>query len=355
MLKKIYINYYLRIVTSVILSILLLIISIFLLIKISTNNGMTKIKYKENSKIKYRVNLKDNDIFEYKYLDVDNKLNKNYSFIASLIDTIDIDFNYNFKIDKTSNINISYEIIGDLVISDLNEENIYLNKEYVLLDKETITEKINDNYEINKTVSIDYDYYNDLANKFRRNYGVDTISNLNIYFKIIEQNTNDNYFEFYNDNNMSLKIPLSEKSIKIKLDLKEINENIKTINEKTTNKNKKFDAIISILLMTLTTIFILGTIKFITQTRNKKNKYDIYINKILNEYDRLIVETETPPDSNKKIIKIKDFYELLDVRDTLKLPIKYYKIVEHQKCNFYISHNDELYLLVIKEVDLRDK
>ena len=353
--KKIYIGYYSRIAISILISLSLLILSILLLIKISTNNGNTKIKYKENSNIKYRVNLKQNDIYDYKYIDVSNDKNNNYSFIANLIDKIDIDFNYKFMIDKESNLNINYEIIGNLIITDNTQDNIFYSKEYVLSDKESIKENINDKYEINKSVTIDYDYYNNLSNKFKLNYGVDTISYLNVYFKINEENTDNNYFEFYNDNNMSVKIPLSEKAIKIKLDLNEINENTKTIEEKTTNSNRKFDAVISILLMILTTIFILYTIKFILQTKNKKTKYDLYIEKILNEYDRLIVETETRPElKGKRIIKVNKFSELLDVRDNLKLPIKYYIITEHQKCNFYIDHKDEIYLLIIKEVDLED-
>ena len=76
----------------------------------------------------------------------------------------------------------------------------------------------------------------------------------------------------------------------------------------------------------------------------------------MNEYDRLIVETSTAPDlKNARIIKINKFEELLDVRDNLKLPIKYYVVNNHQKCNFYINHGDELYLLVIKAIDIEER
>ncbi len=86
---------------------------------------------------------------------------------------------------------------------------------------------------------------------------------------------------------------------------------------------------------------------------NKKTNYDKYIDKILNEYDRLIVETPTAPNTqNKNIVKIKKFNELLDVRDNLKLPIKYFVVSKHQKCQFYIDHEEEIYILTIKEVDI---
>ena len=70
----------------------------------------------------------------------------------------------------------------------------------------------------------------------------------------------------------------------------------------------------------------------------------------------MIVETETAPviNDNINVIKVGKFQELLDVRDNLKLPIKYYVVNKHQKCYFFISHEEELYLLTIKEVDLEE-
>ena len=90
--------------------------------------------------------------------------------------------------------------------------------------------------------------------------------------------------------------------------------------------------------------------------KDKKTSYDKYINRILNEYDRLIVESTTEPDiKHSNIIKLPNFRELLDVRDNLKLPIMYYVVTKHTKCCFYIKHNDDLYLLTIKAVDLEQK
>ena len=71
------------------------------------------------------------------------------------------------------------------------------------------------------------------------------------------------------------------------------------------------------------------------------------------EYDRLIVETKTPPRfDDMNIIKIMKFEELMDARDTLKQPIMYYNISSHNKCYFFIKHDDDVYLTVIKAVDV---
>ena len=50
-----------------------------------------------------------------------------------------------------------------------------------------------------------------------------------------------------------------------------------------------------------------------------------------------------------------EFTELLDVRDNLKVPIKYYNIVNHQKCLFYLTSENEIYEYYVKEVDLEQK
>ena len=82
-------------------------------------------------------------------------------------------------------------------------------------------------------------------------------------------------------------------------------------------------------------------------TINGVASFDI-IKKILKEYDRLIVNTKTAPDTKgKKIVEVDSFDELLDVRDNLKLPIKYYIVEEHKESKFYINHEEELYLYVV--------
>ena len=55
------------------------------------------------------------------------------------------------------------------------------------------------------------------------------------------------------------------------------------------------------------------------------------------------------------VIEVSKFTELLDVRDNLKMPINYYNIAKHEKGIFYIKNNDDIYLLTLKNVDLKGK
>ena len=344
--KGIYIGYEIRVMTYIVLILLCLISTVFVLNKAFSSKSPEYVTYQENSNVDYKVFLKKNEFYETEYL------GKDMIYVASLINKIDVDFNYIFGIDKPSDIVFDYNIIGKLVITDNEGKNTFFEKEYTLL--KTVSEDINvqTNHKINKKVSVNYGYYNNLANKFRANYGVDTNSNLIVTLNVRERGKKHN---IKNNNNMSLTIPLSEKAINIKMDYKEINSKSQIAVDKDFSINSYMYLAIGVLIIAITIILLILLTQLILRGKPKKSVYDKHIKRILNEYDRLIVETKTAPDlNNEKITHVDTFDELLDVRDNLNLPIKYYEIHKHQKCNFYINHNDEIYLLTIKAVDLEE-
>ena len=345
-----YFGYKSRVFINLFSILIFLSLSIFFLIRSFSIINEQNINYRENSNLNYKVYLKENPFYESEYLE------KDMIYIASLIKKIDIDFDYTFNIDKISNITFDYDIIGKLVITDSNGTNTFFEKEYVLLDNVNETVNNKKEHEIKKSVTIDYDEYNSIANSFKASYGVDTASNLIVYLRINEHSNADNDFSFNNNSTMTLSIPLSERAINIKMDYKEVNESNSIIDDSIIVVNNYFYTAIGIIFTILTIIFVIKLLRLLFLSITKKSSYDKYINRVLNEYDRLIVETSTAPDlKNARIIKINKFEELLDVRDNLKLPIKYYVVNNHQKCNFYINHGDELYLLVIKAIDIEER
>lgn len=346
---NLYIGYETKIAMTIVLTFLLLLIGSYYIIKSINVLSVLNVNYREKSNLDYKVYLKNNEFYDSEYL------GKGMSYVASLIDKITADFNYTFDIDKDSNINFDYDITAELVISDTNKNNVFLKKEYTLLQN-TKEEMVNaKQHTINKTIDIDYDYYNTIANKFRISYGVETRSDLNIYLNIHEKNSENNSFKLENKSVMALTIPLSQKSINITLDYKDINKTSEVIKNSQIIVNNYIYLIMGIVLLLIGIIELIYLINLLLLIKKKKTKYDKFIAKILNEYDRLIVETTTGPNTqDKNIIKINKFEELLDVRDNLKLPIKYFIISKHQKCQFYIDHEEEIYILTIKEVDIED-
>ena len=306
----------------------------------------TPIKYTDANQINYKVYLKENDLYS------DNVLGMNRAYVASLIDHIDINYNYLFNIERITDMDFEHKVIAQLVIENSNGAK-YIDEEYVLKDVKKDKVKNSGNINIDESVVIDYNYYNELANKFKNKTVVDVISYLNVYIQV-DKKTNEKLN--YNINEAlraNVKIPLSERAIEINLVTDQ-----GTVNKQVIPKGKViFNPIylfIEIILFLITCFFMLKLIKYLVTLLKKDTKYDKYIRKILKDYDRVIVETRTNPDlTDCKIVDVISFEELLDVRDNIKQPIIYLNIADHQKGMFYVKNNNDIYRFMIKDSDLK--
>jgi len=326
------------------------ILSIYLLLNGVNYNNSKTIYYEEKSNLDYKVYLKKNDFFNTNYLEKD-KL-----YIASLIDKIKIYFNYNYNIYEKENIKFNYKIIGKLIIFDNTGNKVYYEKEYSLLNNKTVLMNNQKEKIINEEIDIDYSKYNEIASKFKSSYQIDTESKFIINMTINKRNIDSN-LEYINDTSiMSITIPLSKKSVEISLDYKDVNNSNYIIkNESYIKKNIPY-IIMAIITIFLTIFMVIKIKRNIFKIIKKKTKYDKYVNKLLREYDRLIVETYNLISlENKEIILLKKFNEILDVHDNLQLPILYHVITKHKKCYFYIVHGDIAYLYIVSASNFGDK
>lgn len=311
-----------------------------------------KLYFKEYGNVKYSVCLKNNDFFEESCLD------PNMSYVASLINNIPLEFNYQFNgnIDNLIN-SVDYEIIAKLIIKNSDTANRYFEKEYILQEKNNdIINTNNTLYNLNKKVDIDYDYYNNIATKFKSQYGVDSESYLEVYLNVYN-NVNSEYSYIPTSGKISVQIPLSQRAIEINLNTQEINKNIdKTITAKYFNVTNWLLLIVGSILLLISLFFLYLLIILVKKHSKKMNKFDKFVARILKEYDRLIVNTSTLPDiKDYNTFNINSFDELVDVRDNLRLPIMYYSSVKHDTACFYIIHDANLYLYTIKASDINSK
>ena len=344
--NKLYFGYYSRLIALILLFCFFFIICLFFATKTLEREVLTPINYTEKGSIDYKVYLNENNFYEQEYLEM------NKAYVASLIKYIDVNFNYNFKIEQKSNIDFDYKIIGELVIENNGGTKRYLEKEYTLLESKNKKIIENNNIAIKENIQIDYNYYNILANSFRSTYGVDTNSYLNLYLEVNSNSDEKLNYKINETNKVSLKIPLSEKAIEITFDQNGGEVTKQVIPVGSVVFNKKY-LILEIVFLLITIFFFIKLIKYIVSIMKSNTKYDKFVKKVLKEYDRLIVETYTSIDmSGSNIIEVKSFTELLDVRDNLKVPILYYNIVKHQKGIFYIKNDNDIYLLTIKDIEL---
>lgn len=320
-----------------------------LIIKSLKVNGSEKLYFVEKGDVNYLVCLKDNNFFE------DQCLNSNMSYVASLINNISLNFNYQFNgnIDDLIN-NVDYQVNAKLIIENIDTKAKYYEKEFELVSKtDDIVSNNGSLYDLNKNINIDYEYFNNIANSFKSQYGVNSQSYLEVYLNI---NKYSSYQDIPKSSLISVKIPLSQKAIEIKFNTQNINNSIdKSITSKSLIINGYFKFIAGVLLLLFSFVFLVVIVMIINNYRKKVSKYNKFINKILREYDRLIVETSTVPNiDDYNVLVINSFNELVDVRDNLRSPIMYCDVLSEKESLFYIINGNNLYLYTVNEININN-
>ena len=351
-LKKIkYESFENKLIKQIILMVFTLILSLGMIYYALNNTNKESISYTQNGNVDYKVCLKENNFYSQ------NCLDKKMSYVSSLIKNVGLTFNYDLNTSEQLNVKTEYEVTAKLVISNAENTSKYFEQKYILQDKtsEGISQ-INNEYKISKNIDIDYDYYNTIASAFKSQYGVETNSYIEVSFQVFHTNKENEDIRVPSPSPVILNIPLSQKSININMTASGVNkQETQNIESSIFTLNNIICLFIGIIALIICLISSLKIAKMLTLIKEKKNNYDKFIEKILREYDRLIVETSTLPKFNKYFLtKVNSFGELIDVRDNLRLPIMYYEVAKHQKCHLYIIDNKNLYLLTVKAVDMEE-
>lgn len=346
--EKKYLSYFQRLSLYSALIIILFVIGILFVFHSLEFDGVENIHFTEKGNVDYKVHLKENDFYDSEYLD------KNMSYVASLINDVKVNFNYSFVADEKIDFAANYDIIARLIVSDSTTKTNFYDKSYTISKNIKIQEKDINHYTINKDVVIDYDYYNDIANNFKSKYNVSTDSYLLVEFKV---NKSSNKIDIKEPTTiLSLDIPLSQRAVTIEMNSNNIkNEENITIPKKI-EITKYYYLILGIIFIIISIIVFIKLLLFINKSLVKKNPYDKELSKILKEYDRFIsIAKKIPNLEEYKRTDINSFYELLDVRDSLNKVIMFYEITKHQKAIFYLVDGNELYVYTLKAVDIENQ
>ena len=310
--------------------------------------GKELYNYDYNSNISYKVYLKKNQFFTNSYLG----MNKQY--ITSLIDRIEVDTKYNFQSSKDLDYTYSYDLVatakGTYSESDSKSVEVW-SKAYTILPNETKS-GTGKTISVNKTVTIDYNKYNEIMTDFRNEFGLSVDARVDVSFKInITGGTKEAENTLQESNVMTLQIPLLKPTIEIKPDY--VNHGSETVYE-TPEDNSDLNIpllIFGIDLLVLTLIlFKIFAGKLLTTT--KKSEYVLKLNKILKEYGDIIAEADNMPDLTKyDLVNIKQFNDLVDIEEELHSPIICNEIREDLESWFLIFHNDTAYRFILKYED----
>lgn len=303
-----------------------------------------KYSYKENNTVDYKVYLKENSFFETSYLE------KNKTYITSLIDYIDTDFKYNVTFNKEVTGQVKYQLFAEIK-ADKNNNDVgnYWTKKYNLTEEKTDTIEHVKTHEISVIEKIDYNMYNDLMTSFIKEYSLQAEATLKIYLLV----TGDAKIEGKNENmpinsEISLTVPLSKLAIEGKIEThnnnneKEIVRNI--INEEPINKLYKVLFVISIVLLTYN---IVQYVVFLVN-KNKHLSYRDRIKKINNDYDDIITKVKNLNTEKFSVIDVETFEDLISIYNSVREPINF--LYGNDRSKYFIIKGKACYMFtIIKE------
>lgn len=325
----------------------LIIITIFILIlykKIFSKKNLVELLYTQQCQADYIVNLKDNTYYEVK------KLPSGMNYITSLIDTIDIKFNYIFTSTKDIDYITNYYIEATTRVYDKEKSKVLFEKSENLTDLITLEKNNIQYYTFQKNIIIDYNHFNDFAISFKNEYGLYNTSDVTITLKATSHGTNNNYSTKINQNiTSSVVIPLTEQTINIK-----INSNDSATDGKLQKKFQISDINLFLFILLLITIvieiiIIIIIIKKIIKSLKNKPYYQNHLYKILKEYDSIIANVnKINLKSTNETIYLSSFKELVDVHDNIGSPILYKETIIGKEAYFTIINENINYVYILR-------
>lgn len=337
--KSIYIGYTPRLIYYIVLVPILSTLAVILLYKAFEVDELLNIRYEEIGNI------------DVKILDA----NKQETTDKTKIDTINLNMDYNFNINYESNISFNTKIVRTVYIVNKNNKSNIIYEDSKDLVKATTEEIINDkNYNLKKEITIPYKEYLTQVEKYRSSYSMDTIAYIIVSEEINYNSLNNNNYYLKDKSENSIIIPLTEDNNVIE---KNTIDSEKRVNKKPTVHLESPGLLgIGVILSILAIFSLTQVITLIYSTIDQKSIYDKLVDKLLKKYkNKIEVVTKQPYLKGKKKVNVNDFKELLKVYKRVKTPIKYCVISEHNKCQFYIEENKQVFSYIIKAVDLEKK
>lgn len=299
-------------------------------------NDEYKLKYDEKSKTDYEICLLPNEIYKDKCL----KSSKTYNSL--LTDKVLLKYSYESVFSRETNREFYYHVIVYNKIYDINDKNkvLYENDD-VLINKTSVSKNGNKiSFDINQ--EIDYKKYNDIVNKYKKNYFSDVKAGLDVIVYL------DNAIEERKIG--TLYIPLSEKTFNVKTNSVNNKDKELKIEDNQFDSEGSIYIVIGGLCIVLSLILDIRLVRLVKTTFTKKSKYEIELAKLLKEYDKYIVNAKDgySYDDSKDIVKVESLKELVDASNIISKPIMYSK-VNNVKSEFILEDTDKVYKYVLKE------
>lgn len=301
--------------------------------------------YNISRNVNYTITLKENEFFEKQTLDM------NKTYISSLVDKINMDFAYSFSGNKKAKTNYTYQIVAESSIkyasNNTDEDSTLWTKQYVLCEpkKMEVTES---GFAIKESVEVDFATYNQEVQNFKQQLRLPAEAALQV--KLIIQSDSqvdgikDEVTEF---SMMTMQMDLAQDIFKVNKNF-ENTDSKSIINSKEAVKHtNKPMIILGVLFVAVGLMIILDSIRKAIKF-SQKSDYAIALNRILKNYGDIVAEIVSPIEvDNLNVIDVKNFEQLLDIEEEIRMPILFYETIEGEQGEFIIVCDNMAYRYVI--------
>lgn len=308
-----------------------------------TKESKTELKYSEKAAVDYKVQT---------FADNPLGINSSDNYLAELVDQISTDIMYNYELD--SNVDVKYSYYVEAVMELRSKENgkSFHNDSNMLVSKIEKELKNTNRITISQNINLDYDYYYEKAKSIIDLAG-ESLGELTLKMNV-EMNIKYAGFEepVVKNSVVEVLIPLLDSQVSVKLvdNLNNQDSFVHVVKPELTNEPMLYAGVS---LLILDTIFFLTACSFVFRTTPKKSKYCILRDGLLQEYDRIIVNSRKMPKIHgHNIIECYSFSELMDAQRMVEKPIIYFEIVKNQKCIFFLIDEHDVYEFTLKECDI---
>ncbi len=331
-------------IQSVVIGILVLGVLITSLVYYKMNKA-TYVYYTEEGNVIHRAYLTDNEFYDESYL------NGSHAYVASLIKYMTGDFTYDLDLEASDvNFKYSYRIEAQISVEEKTAGTPIFNPVFELVPEKHITTK-GDALSIHELVEIDYNYYNDIAKSFVEKYHLDNQSTQTLYVRMhvevlgtSEQFAENNTGEYV----VELSVPLNTEVAK-----PSVSTSVPAAEQKilACDDNAKTGFLIAAIILGVLSA-IAGAILAIYayKTRDMHINYARKVQKIVSAYKSYIQKILNPFDTEGyQVLYVDTFTEMLEIRDTLQIPVLMYEN-EDKTCTHFmiVSSTNVLYVYEIK-------
>ena len=318
---------------KIIIAIIIFIISIVMIFKSTNIAENVLVSYNTNSRLDYKVYLFPNDFIKDEYM------TKGKTYITNLVNKISLTYDFSLKSSDELKSNYKYDVIAKIIVKHSSTgKELWKEESNLVLDKDI---EINNGLKILETVEIPYKEFNDKVKSFKVQYNIPITAYVDVNLNVKDAENNS-------------QLATTGISMNLNEDTFEINENfagnqVKNITEKN-NPNKNI-LIIEILIAIISGLYIIGKIYNIADSvMIRKSYYSKAIYKILKNYGDIVAELVKPVDlSGLKIIDVKNFDQMLDVEEELRIPIMFYETIKNEEGHFVLVHQDMAYRYILRD------